>query len=237
VLLLGHVTTFKHACAIGALLFSVYNLVAFAYDYGKQQQASSSSSSEPLLHTAPPSHAFEYDESLCVITNCPARPETPHWRWLTPFYDANPRVRSCVESIFPRISEAHRKTESCVCALTLSSLASGFLLGLTGSATSPTLVAFRCGKPPPPLPCSACFNATRSVFIKPSNPEPQTPNPKPQTPNPKPQTPNPKPQLRISYIDATKASIRGIIVLGHGSAALVLPHALPAVTNCNTLLQ
>ena len=144
VLLAAHVAIFKMICAIGALAFSVYNLVAFAFEHGKDRQQRLAASSEPLFASTSPSHAmFEYDESLCVITNCPSRPDTPHWRWLAPFYNDNPAARSWVESVFPRISEAHRKTESCVAALTVSSVASGFLLGLTGSAASPTLMAFR----------------------------------------------------------------------------------------------
>ncbi len=179
VLLTAHVAIFKIICAAGALSFSVYNLIAFAWEHGKQQQQRAASS-EPLFASTEPSHAvFEYDDSLCVITNCPSRPETPHWRWLAPFYDANPRARSWVETVFPRISEAHRKTESCVAALTLSSVASGFLLGLTGSAASPTLMAFRLHQPP-------------SVV-----------------------TPLPHPPPATSYIDATKASIRGIIGAPH----------------------
>lgn len=167
VLLSSNVAVFKIVCAIGALAFAVYNLVVFAWEHGKDRMLLRAASSEPLFAATQPQHSmFEYDESLCIITNCPSRPETPHWRCLLPFYNDNPRVRYWVEFIFPRISEAHRKTESCVVALTLSSVASGFLLGLTGSATSPTLMAF-------------------------------------------------------SFIDATKASIRGIIVLGHGCAALV----------------
>jgi hypothetical protein len=143
-LLNSHVNLFKIICAVGALAFSVYNLVAVAWEYGKQRQLLRSASFEPLFASTAHLHAmFEYDESCCIITNCPSRPETPHWRWLTPFYVNNPKVREWVERVFPRISEAHRKTESCVAALALSSLVSGFLLGLTGSATSPTLMAFR----------------------------------------------------------------------------------------------
>ena len=139
VLLNAHVAIFKIICAIGALIFSVYNIVVFAWEYGKQRLQQRAASYEPIFASTSPAHAmFEYDESLCVITNCPSRPDTPHWRWLGPFYDQNPRARQLVESIFPRISEAHRKIESCVTALTLSSLVSGFLLGLTGSATSPS---------------------------------------------------------------------------------------------------
>jgi hypothetical protein len=143
-LLTAHVTIFKIICAIGALLFSVYSIVIFAWEYGKHRLQQRAASVEPIFASTSPSHVmFEYDESLCVITNCPSRPDTPHWRWLGPFYDKNPKARHLVESVFPPISEAHRKIESCVAALTLSSLVSGFLLGLTGSATSPTLMAFR----------------------------------------------------------------------------------------------
>lgn len=144
VLLSSNVAIFKIVCAVGALAFAVYNLVLFAWEHGKERQLLRAASSEPLFAATQPSHCmFEYDESLCVITNCPSRPETPHWRWLVPYYNDNPRVRYWVEFIFPRISEAHRKTESCVVALSLSSAVAGFLLGLTGSATSPTLMAFR----------------------------------------------------------------------------------------------
>ena len=178
-LLSSDVAIFKIICAVSALAFAVYNLVAFAWEHGKERAAAATSTSEPLFAATAPSHSmFEYDDSLCVITNCPSRPETPHWRWLIPFYNENPRVRQFVEFIFPRISEAHRKTESCVVALTLSSVASGFLLGLTGSATSPTLMAFR-------LHLYNTSPASRSAV------------------NP------PHPQR--SFIDATKASIRGII--------------------------
>ncbi len=165
---------FKIICAAGALSFSVYNLIAFAWEHGKEKQQHRAASSEPLFASTEPLHAaFEYDDSLCVITNCPSRPETPHWRWLAPFYDEHPRARSWVESAFPRISEAHRKTESCVAVLAVSSVASGFLLGLTGSAASPTLMAFRLHHP---VSSRVCARLTP-----------------------------------LSYIDATKASIRGII--------------------------
>jgi hypothetical protein len=178
VLLTAHVAIFKIICATGALAFSVYNLVAFAWELGKDRQLQHAASSEPFFASTAPSHAmFEYDDSLCVITNCPSRPDTPHWRWLAPFYSENPRARRWVESVFPRISEAHRKTESCVTALTLSSLVSGFLLGLTGSATSPTLMAFRSLAPP-----------LHTILLPLVTPSPNR-----------------------SYIDATKASIRGII--------------------------
>ena len=116
ILLTAHITIFNIIYAADALSFSVYNLVTFAGEYGREQQQQRAALSEPLFASTEPSHAFEYDDSLFVVTNCPSRPETLHWRWLAPFYDDNPRARYWVESVFPRISEAHRKTESCVAA-------------------------------------------------------------------------------------------------------------------------
>jgi hypothetical protein len=140
-LLMGHISVVKYTSGVLFLLFSSYSLLASAFAFGKKR--SHSSSQEPLFASTAPSHAeFTLDESQCVITNCPSRPEFPHWRWLAPFYERHPALRDLMELVFPRISESHKKCETGVAVFTVAGAASGFLQGMVGSASPPTLMAF-----------------------------------------------------------------------------------------------
>ena len=47
-----------------------------------------------------------------------------------------------MQLVFPLISESHKKCETGVVVLTVAGTASGFLQGLVGSASAPTLMAF-----------------------------------------------------------------------------------------------
>ena len=176
-LLQGHISVIKYTSGVMFLLFSTYHLLVSAYAFGKKR--SQSCSQEPLFASTAASHAeFQLDDSQCIILNCPSRPDYPHWRWLASFYERHPALRDLMQLVFPRISESHKKCETGVVVLTVAGAASGFLQGLVGSASAPTLMAFsfmdvtkasmRGTRPRAAIRrCSACLTQSRHCRVGP----------------------------------------------------------------------